>query len=138
MRCPDFAIPDPVARNASHHEGWIDSVFALGRTYGGGHWFDRGMMRGKRAMLAVTIGGTERAYSCDGMYGPVLDVLRPINHGILAFCDFDVVQPFVACAPARTSKSERQQLFVAYAGRLRNIDADPRLPMLRSDDYEHF
>ena len=119
-------------------KGWIDRVFALGRTYGNGRWFDRGMMRGKRAMLAVTIGGTERAYSRDGMYGPVLDVLRPINHGILAFCGFDVVQPFVAYAPARTSESERQQLFAAYAERLRNIDAAPLLPMLRSDDYEHF
>jgi len=65
-------------------KGWIDRVFAIGRTYGGGRWFDRGMMRGKLAMLAVTIGGTEQAYSVRGIYGPALDVLRPINHGISA------------------------------------------------------
>ena len=69
-------------------KGWIDRVFAIGRTYGGGRWFDRGWMRGKQAMLAVTIGGTEQAYSRDGIYGPVEDVLRPINHGILRILRF--------------------------------------------------
>jgi len=119
-------------------KGWIDRVFAIGRTYGGGRWFDRGMMRGKRAMLAVTIGGTEQAYSSAGIYGPVQDVLRPINHGILAFCGFDVVEPFIAFAPARRSGAERQEMFHAYGDRLLNIDSAPLLPMLRSDDYDHF
>ena len=119
-------------------KGWIDRVFAVGRTYGGGRWFDRGMMRGKRAMIAVTIGGTERAYSPDGLYGPAADVLRPINHGILAFCGFDVVEPFIAYAPARKSDDERQEIFAAYADRLLNIDKTPRVQVVRSDDYEHF
>jgi NAD(P)H dehydrogenase (quinone) len=119
-------------------KGWIDRTFAIGRTYGGGRWFDRGMMRGKRAMLAVTIGGTEEAYSSSGIYGPAVDVLRPINHGILAFCGFDVLEPFIAYAPARKSELERQEIFSAYPDRLLNLDAVPRLPMVRSDDYENF
>jgi NAD(P)H dehydrogenase (quinone) len=119
-------------------KGWIDRVFAIGRTYGGGRWFERGMMRGKKAMLAVTIGGTKEAYSRDGIYGPALDVLRPINHGVLAFCGFDVVEPFIAFAPARKSEAERQTIFDAYANRLLNIGSAPVLPMLNSDDYEHF
>jgi NAD(P)H dehydrogenase (quinone) len=119
-------------------KGWIDRVFAIGVSYGGGRWFDRGMMGGKRAMLAVTIGGTEQAYSSDGIYGSALDVLRPINHGILAFCGFEVIEPFIAYAPARKGDQERQDMFAAYAGRLLNIESAPLLPMLRSDDYEHF
>ena len=119
-------------------KGWIDRVFAIGVTYGGGRWFDRGVMRGKRAMLAVTIGGTDRAYSADGIYGPVVDLLRPINHGILGFCGFDVIEPFIAYAPARKTPEERQEIFAAYAERLMNLDAAPRLPMLHSDDYDHF
>ena len=119
-------------------KGWIDRVFAIGRTYGGGRWFDRGMMRGKRAMLAVTIGGTEQAYSSAGIYGPAANVLRPINHGILAFCGFDVVEPFIAFAPARKTDPQRQEIFRAYADRLLNIDAAPRIPMLRSEKYENF
>jgi NAD(P)H dehydrogenase (quinone) len=119
-------------------KGWIDRVFAIGVTYGGGRWFDRGMMRGKRAMLAVTMGGTEQAYSSDGIYGSAADVLRPINHGILAFCGFDVLEPFIAYAPARKSEVEREQMFSVYADRLLSLDAVPRLPMLRSDGYENF
>ena len=119
-------------------KGWIDRVFAVGRTYGGGRWFDRGMMSGKKAMLAVTIGGTKEAYSPEGIYGPASDVLRPINHGILAFCGFEVVEPFIAFAPARKCEAERQAIFDAYASCLLNISSAPVLPMLRSDDYEHF
>jgi len=119
-------------------KGWIDRVFAIGVTYGGGRWFDRGWMRGKRAMLAVTIGGTEEAYSPDGIYGSAAEVLRPINHGILAFCGFEVVEPFLAFAPARKDEQERQQMFDTYADRLLNMDSAPRLPILRSDDYEYF
>jgi len=119
-------------------KGWIDRVFAIGRTYGGGRWFDRGMMGGKKAMLAVTIGGTKEAYSNDGIYGPALDVLRPINHGILAFCGFEVVEPFIAFAPGRKSDAERQAIFDAYANRLLNIGSATVLPMPQSDDYEHF
>ena len=119
-------------------KGWIDRVFAIGRTYGGGRWFDCGMMGGKKAMLAVTIGGTKEAYSNDGIYGPALDVLRPINHGILAFCGFEVVEPFIAFAPGRKSDAERQAIFDAYANRLLNIGSATVLPMPQSDDYEHF
>ena len=119
-------------------KGWVDRVFAIGVTYGGGCWFDRGMMRGKRAMLAVTIGGTEQAYSSDGIYGPAADVLRPINHGILAFCGFEVVEPFLAFAPARKGEHERRKTFESYADRLLNIWSAPLLPTVRSDDYEHF
>jgi NAD(P)H dehydrogenase (quinone) len=119
-------------------KGWIDRVFAIGVTYGGGRWFDRGRMRGKRAMLAVTIGGTEAAYSTNGVYGPATDVLRPINHGVFAFCGFDVVEPFIADAPGRKIETERQNIFAAYADRLVNLDSAPSLPTLRSDDYENF
>jgi NAD(P)H dehydrogenase (quinone) len=119
-------------------KGWIDRVFAIGVTYGGGRWFDRGMMRGKQAMLAVTIGGTELAYSSDGIYGSATQALRPINHGILAFCGFDVIEPFVAYAPARKTEQQRRGIFSAYADRLLNLETAPRLPMPRSADYEHF
>jgi NAD(P)H dehydrogenase (quinone) len=119
-------------------KGWIDRVFAIGVAYGGGRWFDRGLLRGKRAMLAVTLGGSDAAYSPDGIYGPVADVLRPINHGILAFCGFDVVEPFLAFAPGRKSQGQRQEDFDAYADRLLTIDSAPRIPTLRSDDFVNF
>ena len=38
-------------------EGWVDRVFAMGRTYGGGHIYETGVFRGKRALLSLTTGG---------------------------------------------------------------------------------
>ena len=89
-------------------------------------------------MIAVTIGGTEQAYSANGIYGSAEDVLRPINHGILAFCGFEVIEPFIAYAPGRTERRERHQMFAAYADRLLNIESAQRVPMLNSDEYENF
>ena len=58
--------------------------------------------------------------------------------GVLAFCGFDVVEPFLAYAPARKSDSERDAVFRGYADRLMTFDEAPTLPMLRSEDYDHF
>lgn len=61
-------------------KGWVDRVFAVGRTYGGGRYFSRGVLSSKRAMCSVAIGGPADAYSRIGAYGPLYLVLRPINH----------------------------------------------------------
>src|SRR5260221_9102424 len=44
-------------------KGWVDRVFAVGRAYGGGRWFDRGVFVGKRAMCSVTAGGAATMFS---------------------------------------------------------------------------
>ena len=48
-------------------KGWVDRVFAVGRAYGGGRYFDNGVFKGKRAMCSVTVGGSSLAYSKNGM-----------------------------------------------------------------------
>lgn len=58
-------------------KGWIDRVYAYGFAYGVGehsdkHWGDRfgdGTMKGKRAMLLVTVGGWEPHYGTRGIMG---------------------------------------------------------------------
>ena len=45
-----FGLPAPP-------KGWVDRVFAMGRTYGGGHIYETGVFRGKRALLSLTTGG---------------------------------------------------------------------------------
>jgi putative NADPH-quinone reductase len=48
-------------------KGWVDRVFALGRTYGGGRYYETGIFRGKRALLSLTTGGQEDAYRKGGL-----------------------------------------------------------------------
>ncbi len=116
-------------------KGWVDRVFALGHAYGGGRYYDRGVFAGKRAMLAITIGGSPAAYSDIGLYGPLEATLYPIHHGILAFTGFSVVEPFVVHGPARLREEDREQRLLHFVERLRMIDALPVLPAPSTADY---
>ncbi|OYY69981.1 NAD(P)H-dependent oxidoreductase [Sphingomonas sp. 28-63-12] len=119
-------------------KGWIDRVFALGVAYGGGRWFDRGVLAGKKAMLSVTMGGGPGAYSADGVYGSAESVFHPIHRGILGFVGFDVIEPFIVYGPGRMSDDQRTQALADYAARLTDIDAIPVLPQLQADAFENF
>lgn len=116
-------------------KGWIDRVFALGIAYGGGRWFDRGRMAGKSAMLAMTVGGAQQVYSRDGMYGPIEIVTHSINHGILGFSGFSVIEPFIVYGPGRLTDDQRGSELGRYADRLRNIETAPRLPQFHSENF---
>ena len=48
-------------------KGWVDRVFAAGLTYGVRRWFDKGVFRGKRAMLSLTTGGSWPASTARGI-----------------------------------------------------------------------
>jgi NAD(P)H dehydrogenase (quinone) len=119
-------------------KGWVDRVFAVGRAYGGGRYFDRGVFCSKRAMCSVTVGGPAAAYTDVGMYGPFADMLFPIHHGILSFVGFQVIEPFVVHAPARLGDEERAAHLARYRARVLSLDTAPTLPMLKVGDYENF
>lgn len=117
-------------------KGWVDRVFAVGRAYGGGRYFDRGVFVGKRAMCAVTIGGGAPTYSEAGIYGPIDAVLRPINHGIFAFAGFSVIQPFLVHSPARIGDAARRDVLDRYRERILNLETAPTISGPRLKDYE--
>ncbi|CCK69577.1 NAD(P)H-dependent oxidoreductase KNAG_0C04760 [Huiozyma naganishii CBS 8797] len=74
-------------------KGWVERVFSCGFGYGVGEhsdkrWGDRygeGMLAGKRAILAITVGGWVSHYSARGINGPIEDLLFPITHGVLNY-----------------------------------------------------
>lgn len=103
-------------------KGWVDRVFAMGRTYGGGRVYGTGVFRGKRAMLSLTTGGPEASYRKDGFNGDILAVLRPIQRGMLEFTGFGVLAPQIVYGPARMSDEERAQQLASYASRLSKLE----------------
>jgi len=105
-------------------KGWVDRVFAMGRIYGGGRLYEKGVLRGKRAMLSLTTGGPQAAYARGGVHGDLLGILRPIHRGILQFVGFDVLAPHVIYGPARMTAEERQARLAGYAERLKAIDRE--------------
>lgn len=118
-------------------KGWIDRVFASGgRIYGGGKWYDRGVFSGKRAMCSLTIGGPPPIYSEHGLNGLISSILFPINHGMLYFTGFTVVEPFIVHAPAWISDDERKAYLVHYQDRVLKLSSAPTLVYPRLADYD--
>lgn len=108
-------------------KGWVDRVLSMGFAYGGGRWYDQGGLKGRRAMLCLTTGGPEAAYLERGINGDLDRILYPIQHGILFFCGFEVLPPFVAWAPAHADDAVRASMLAAYETRLRGIEGEAPL-----------
>ncbi len=102
-------------------KGWVDRVFAMGRIYGGGKWYDHGVFQGKRAFVSLTLGGGETMYSETGLNGDINTILYPINHGILHFVGFEVLPPFIVWSPSRISEEARKDYLEKYKQRLLSI-----------------
>ena len=100
-------------------KGWVDRVFACGVVYGGGRWFDRGVMKGRRAMCIVTVGGARSDYDPSGKYATTVDaVLLPIHRGILEFTGFEVLPPFIVHGPGQLDDAERRDSIDALRARM--------------------
>jgi len=113
-------------------KGWVDRVFAMGLAYGQGRAYEKGVFRGKRALLSITTGGSGEAFAekgnppqispgGHGFHGDIHGILRPIQRGILRFTGFDVLRPHIVYGPVRLTDEQRRQHLDAYAIRLRNI-----------------
>jgi len=118
-------------------KGWVDRVFASGgRIYGGGRWYDRGVLAGKRAMCSLTIGGPPPLYSEHGLNGPIATILFPINHGMLYFTGFTVIEPFLVHAPARIGDEARRGHLERYRERVLGLATAPIIAYPKLADYD--
>jgi NAD(P)H dehydrogenase (quinone) len=110
-------------------KGWVERVFAYGFAYGvgtrgGERWGDRygeGVLSGRRAMLAVTIGGREPHYGERGVNGRLDDVLWPIQHGMLFYPGLRVLPPFVVYQSDRLTEAGWPAVAEAYRRRLTGL-----------------
>ena len=105
-------------------KGWVDRVFAMGRTYGGDKLYANGVFKGKKALLSLTTGGPASAYVKGGFQGDIDAILRPIQRGMLQFVGFDVLAPQITYGPVRMDDSQRKELLAAYAERLNRIESE--------------
>jgi NAD(P)H dehydrogenase (quinone) len=106
-------------------KGWVDRVFAMGRTYGGDRIYANGVFKGKRALLSLTTGGPVPAYLKGGFNGDIHAILRPVQRGMLQFVGFEVLAPQIAYGPARLQQAQRFELLAAYAERLKTVAGEP-------------
>ena len=117
-------------------KGWIDRVFVSGRCYGGMRFYDRGGLKGKRALVSLTLGGQSHMFGADGVHGPLDDMLRHLLRGTLGYLGFEVMAPFVGWHVPYVSQEARVELLDQYRSRLLSLDSETPLAFPSLDDFD--
>jgi NAD(P)H dehydrogenase (quinone) len=120
-------------------KGWIDRVWAYGLAYGyrnagNTYRYGDGAFKGKRAMLAVMVGGPAIDYSLRGINGPLDDLLFPITHGSLFFPGFDVLPTFALYGAARVTDDVVAAAKEAWRLRVKGLFVDAPVPYRSQND----
>jgi NAD(P)H dehydrogenase (quinone) len=109
-------------------KGWVDRVYARRFAYGVGyHGYERygeGILKGKRALLSMTIGPEEEHYSTRGVHGNMDDLLFPITHGILYYPGMDVLPSHLIYRAAAMPADGFEPVEKAFQERLDGLFTD--------------
>ena len=107
-------------------KGWFDRVLAMGVAWDGGKIYENGLLRGKRAMLCVTAGGPNDYYRIDGKHKATIpQILHPIQHGTLAFCGFDVLEPYIVLNALGKNHQQLQSVLTEYQFKIEHLVDSP-------------
>ncbi len=123
-------------------KGWIDRVFAYGLAYGykgaGNRYrYGEGAFAGKRAMLAVAIGGPEADYGDRGINGPIEHILFPITHGTLFFAGMDVLPTFAVYHTVKIDSEGVESAKRRLSERLVHLFDDSPIPYRRQNEGDY-
>lgn len=127
-------------------KGWFDRVYANGFAYGvgqhgGNKWGDRfgeGVMKGRRAMVAMTVGGRMAHYGPRGVNGAMDDVLWPIQHGLLFYPGFTVIPPAIFYEVGNADDAAVEVMAKTYIKNLLEADQVEPIPFRSQNggDYD--
>lgn len=108
-------------------KGWFDRVLAMGVAWDSGKFYENGLLRGKQAMLVLASGHPAEYYQQSGIHhASVTQMLHPINYGTLAFCGFNVHEPYVAMNILGSSQIELAQALKDLSFRLEHFVDSPQ------------
>jgi len=117
-------------------KGWIDRVLVSGICYGGKRFYERGGLRGKKALVSLTLGGREHMFGEGAIHGSLEDMLRPILRGTLVYVGLEVLPPFVAWHMPYIGAEARQDFLRAYQERLLNLAQEQALEFPRLEQFD--
>ena len=104
-------------------KGWVDRVLAYGVAYLDVLRFEKGMLRGRCGLACVTTGGTVERFSPGGVYGPIEQILRPVQRGVFEYLGLEALPPFAAYAAPRVDDETRAAYLRAWLARLDALPA---------------
>lgn len=117
-------------------KGWVDRVLVSGYCYGGMRFYDRGGLKGKKAMLAVTLGGMPHMFSRAGVHGDLNLLLSHVLRGTLAYVGFSVLPPYYAYHVPYVSPEARQGFLEKYKNQLEQVETLPPMQFPSLDDFD--
>lgn len=117
-------------------KGWIDRVFVSGVFYGGRRIFDKGGMRGKRAMICATLGGRERMFSAEGIHDDLRTLFLPLLKGTLGYTGFEVLAPYFAYHVPYLDDEARRNILMDWRQTLAEIGDRAPLEMPATKDFD--
>lgn len=115
-------------------KGWIERVYAFGFAYGykdgtNQYRFGDGILKGKRALVAVLTGGPEVDYGPRGINGPIDQLLFPLTHGALFYPGMDVLPIHAVYGAAHiTTAAEVDTVKAAWRARVERLFDDAPIP----------
>ena len=123
-------------------KGWVDRVFAYGLAYGyrgeGNRYrYGDGGLKGKRAVLSVTVGGPVEDYSPRGINGPLEQLLFPITHGTLFFPGMDVLPTFAVYGTGHITAAGVHAAKAAWRSRVERLFEDAPIPFRRQNGGDY-
>jgi len=117
-------------------KGWIDRVFVSGEVYGGKRFYDRGGLKGRKALVCFSLGGQEHMFAERGIHGPVEGMLKPLLQGSLAYAGLDVLPPFVAWHVPYITDEARSQILEDLKHRLAHLQEDQPLTFPSLENFD--
>jgi len=108
-------------------KGWFDRVMAMGVAWDSGRFYEKGLLRGKQAMFIVSAGHPAPYYTTTGKHRVTpQQVLHTFNHETLAFCGFDVHEPFIALNVLGLNDTQRLKLLQELQFRYEHMVDSPQ------------
>lgn len=118
-------------------KGWIDRVLISGVCYGGMRFYDQGGLKGKKALVTLTLGGREHMFGENAIHGELVDgMLRPLLRGTLAYVGLEVLPPFIGYHVPYISQEAREQILVDYKHYLANLSDLTPLRYPHMDEFD--
>lgn len=108
-------------------KGWFDRVLVMGVAWDSGKIFENGLLGGKQAMMIVSGASPAQLYTQEGSFKATpTQMLHPINIGTLAFCGYNVHEPFVALGSVSVGSEGRTQMLTDLRYRLEHLLDSPQ------------
>jgi NAD(P)H dehydrogenase (quinone) len=103
-------------------KGWFERVFAMGFAWNSNSRYSKGLLKGKKILLAVSVGDPASYYSSEGMHRATVEQhLYSLTHNTLAFCGFDVFKPYIVSNVTAASQDELEGKIETYRLLLQSI-----------------